>query len=86
MSGYRKAILAGLIALVGSLAVAATDNHITLAEWFVSAAAGLGAVGGVYGIRNEPADDAQGGAVEPGSLALGIILGVLAALLVHRLN
>lgn len=78
MSGYRKAVLAGLIALVGSLAVAATDNHISLAEWLVSAASSLTAVGGVYGISNSTPDD-SGQAELHGviAMALAICLGLM---------
>ena len=51
-SESRKAWLAAAIAFVGSLAVAAQDNDLTLAEWLTAASVMLIALGGVYGIRN----------------------------------
>lgn len=84
MSAYRKAILAGLVALVGALAVAATDNHLTLAEWLVSAASSLTAVGGVYGIKNTPGDPEEGQA-SFGLLAMVAVItvGVFLGLTLH---
>lgn len=55
MKTYAKAILAGLIGFVGSLATATVqDNAVTLGEWLAAAAVGLTALGGVYGITNAP--------------------------------
>ncbi len=48
----RKAWLAFAIALVGSLAVGAQDNALTLAEWLTAVSAALVALGGVYRIPN----------------------------------
>jgi hypothetical protein len=48
----RKAWIAGAIALLGSLAVGATDNVITLAEWIAALSATVVALGAVYGVRN----------------------------------
>ncbi len=47
-----KAVLATATAVVGSLATAASDSHITLAEWLIAAGAGLAAAGVVYRIPN----------------------------------
>lgn len=47
-----KAILAALVAFVGALAAAAAQDGITLAEWLISAGAGLAALGGVYQLPN----------------------------------
>jgi len=54
MKTYAKAITSGVIALLGSLAVAAADNAITLGEGLIAASVAAAAFGGVYGIRNEP--------------------------------
>jgi len=51
-SESRKAWIAGAIALLGSLAVGATDNSLTLAEWVAAASATAVALGAVYGVRN----------------------------------
>lgn len=51
-----KAIIAGVVALTGSLAVAAVDNAITLGEALVGLAATATAVGAVYGVTNKPVD------------------------------
>lgn len=48
----RKAWLAFAVALVGSLAVGAQDNTLTLAEWLTAASTALVALGGVYRIPN----------------------------------
>ncbi len=52
MKTYAKAITSGVIALLGSLAVAAADNAITLGEGLAAAATAAAAFGAVYGIRN----------------------------------
>jgi hypothetical protein len=60
MSKYAKAILGGLIAFVGAVAVGYTDGAMTAAEWWTSAGAGLVALGGVFGVRNAPVADEDG--------------------------
>lgn len=55
MKAYRKAILAFLVAGVGSLATGAIDNQLTLAEWLAAAATAVGAAAAVYAIPNKPA-------------------------------
>ena len=52
MPTYAKAITAGVISLLGSLAVAATDNSITLGEALTATSFAAAAFGAVYGIRN----------------------------------
>lgn len=52
-----KAVIAGVVALTGSLAVAAVDNAITLGEALVALATTAAAVGAVYGVTNKPVDD-----------------------------
>lgn len=52
MATIAKALLAGAIALVGSLATAAVDGGISTAEWLTAASTGLIALGGVWGIPN----------------------------------
>ena len=47
-----KALLAGAIAFVGAVAVGYTDEVITTAEWWASAASGLTAFGVVWGVPN----------------------------------
>lgn len=49
-----KAVVGSLTALVGALATAASDGHITLAEWLIAAGAALVAAGGVFQIPNKP--------------------------------
>lgn len=49
----RKAWLGFAIALVGSLAVGAQSDGLTLAEWLTAASVGLVALGGVYGVSNK---------------------------------
>lgn len=50
-----KALTATGIAVAGVISSAATDGHITLAEWLVAAGAGLTALGAVFGIGNADA-------------------------------
>lgn len=50
-----KAIIAGIVAAGGSLGVAASDGHVTLAEALIAVTATAVAVGGVYGVTNKPA-------------------------------
>jgi hypothetical protein len=57
MSKYAKAILGGLIAFVGAVAVGYTDGAMSAAEWWTSAGAGLVALGGVFGVRNAPTNE-----------------------------
>lgn len=54
----RKAVVGGLVALTGSLAVAGLDNHIALGEALAAIAAAAAAVGAVYGVSNERKGDA----------------------------
>lgn len=51
-SESRKAWIAAVIALLGSLAVGAADNALTLAEWIAAASTAAVALGGVYGVSN----------------------------------
>lgn len=53
-----KAVIGGIVALTGSLAVAAVDNAITLGEALVALATTAAAVGAVYGVTNKPVDEA----------------------------
>lgn len=50
--GAKKAILAGAMAAVSAAALAASDGSIDSGEWWRVAAAGVLAVGGVYGVKN----------------------------------
>lgn len=47
---HAQALLAGALALVGTLATGAVDGHIELAEWLTAGATGLAALGAVYGV------------------------------------
>lgn len=49
---YAKAIVAFLIALLGSLGTALTDGQITAVEWVSVLAAGLGALGLTWAVPN----------------------------------
>lgn len=77
-----KAIIAGLVALFGSLAVGAADHGLSLAEAFIAAGAGLGGFSGVYYASNKaPRPNGDRGAVAPGWLfVLVALLTVLAIL------
>lgn len=67
---YAKAILAGLIALVGGIAVGYTDESLTKGEFWAAAAAGLVALGSVFQVPNAEAE-------EDGAVGLEFIVGVL---------
>lgn len=54
---YVKAILAGLIALVGGIAVGYADDSLTKGELWAAAAAGLVALGGVFQVPNKEASE-----------------------------
>lgn len=54
---YAKAILAGLIALVGGIAVGYTDDTLTKGEFWAAAAAGFVALGGVFQVPNKQAGE-----------------------------
>lgn len=77
---YTKAILAGLIAIVGGIAVGYTDDSLTRGEFWTALSAGLVALGGVFQVPNK--DAGEGGGVEPGSLALGLVLGAFLVYLI----
>lgn len=80
MSTYRKAI-AALLGSIGTWGMtAAAEGGITGAEWFGLLAV-LGTTSAVWGLPNDT-DPGEDGAIEPGSLALGIVLGVVLALLI----
>jgi hypothetical protein len=51
---YIKAIIATLVAALGALATALTDDVVTGSEWVTVALAAVVAAGGVYGIANRP--------------------------------
>lgn len=55
---FLKAIIAALVAAAGSVGAAATDGHVSLAEWCVVIGATAVAFGGVYGVTNAPAKSA----------------------------
>lgn len=77
---YAKAILAGLIALVGGIAVGYTDESLTKGEFWAAAAAGLVALGSVFQVPNAEAD--EDGLIDRGLLyflaAIALILCILA--------
>lgn len=75
MTAYAKAILAGLVALVGGIAVGYADDTLTRGEFWTAASAGVAALAGVFGIRNGGARDEEGAAS-----VLHILLGVLVVL------
>lgn len=54
LSTARKAVLAFVVTLTGTLGVAVTDNAITLGEAGVAVAAAFAAFGAVYGVTNKP--------------------------------
>ncbi len=62
MKAIAKALLAAAIATVGALATAAVDGGISLAEGLSAAAAGLIALGAVWGVPNAPATTKDQGA------------------------
>lgn len=71
MTGYQKFVVA-LAAALGVAGSLAADGSITLAEGIAIAAAFVGALG-VRQVANTEPDDR--GAVDPGSLALGLLIG-----------
>ena len=60
ISEQRKAILAGAVALTGSLAVGLVDNALTAGEAAAAVAVGVAAYAGVYGVRNTPPGGGDG--------------------------
>ena len=54
MKTYAKAVVALLVALTGSLAVAAVDNSIVLGEWMTALATAVAAGAAVFGVKNKP--------------------------------
>lgn len=63
-----KALTAGVIAGLGALSVAITDEVITAPEWITIAISTLTALGGVWYVPNTPADDMTLGEVEEQSV------------------
>jgi hypothetical protein len=51
---YAKAIVAALLASLGSAYLALNDNNITAQEWVQIAQVGIAAGAAVYGIPNVP--------------------------------
>ena len=51
---YAKAIIAALVAGLGSLQVASADGHVTTAEWIQVASVTVAALGLVWGVPNAP--------------------------------
>lgn len=81
---YAKAFLAAAIALVGGIAVGFADDTLTKGEFWAAAAAGLVALGGVFQVPNaeQGEDFGEDGFAEPGSLALGLVAGLLLGYLI----
>ena len=52
--GYMKAIIAALLAALGSAYLALNDNHVSAQEWVQIAQVGIAAGAAVYGIPNIP--------------------------------
>lgn len=52
---YAKAIVAALLAALGSAYLALNDNQVSAQEWVQIAQVGIGAGAAVYGIPNIPA-------------------------------
>jgi hypothetical protein len=81
---YSKTITALVAGVLGWAAVVITSDaaKITASEWLALGTAAATALG-VYAVPNQPAAHpnrplrADRGAVDPGSLALGIILGIV---------
>ena len=53
---YIKAIYATVLAFLGTLGTAITDETVTGGEWITIATATILAAGGVYGLANRPTD------------------------------
>lgn len=60
LRGSAKAVLGGVVAAVSTAAVAASDGAISSGEWWGVAAAGVVALGSVYGIKNTGPKAPQG--------------------------
>lgn len=56
-SEYPKAVVGGVIAGIGVLYLALTDNVVTLQEWVAVAQAAITTFAGVWGIPNAPKKD-----------------------------
>jgi hypothetical protein len=54
LSTARKAVLAFVVTLSGSLGVAFADNACTYGEAAIAVAAAFAAYGAVYGVTNKP--------------------------------
>lgn len=80
MTKYSKSITALVTGVLGWCGVVTSSvaGPISASEWLALGVA-VATTLGVYGVSNAPRSER--GAVEPGSLALGLILGVLLAFL-----
>lgn len=56
-----KAVYAGLVAFLGALGTAMTDDIVTGSEWVTIASATVVAVGAVYGVTSTDSKPASGG-------------------------
>ena len=54
---YAKALIAALVAGLGSLQIASADGKITPAEWIQVASVTVAALGFVWGVPNAPTSE-----------------------------
>lgn len=83
LAPYAKAVVAALVAGLTSLGTALTDGKVSASELVSVALAFLLGLGIVYAApknADAPARNEDGN-VDPGSLALGVVLGFIAAVL-----
>ena len=57
LNAYAKALIAALVAGLGSLQIASSDGKITAAEWIQIASVTVAALGFVWGVPNASAPE-----------------------------
>ncbi len=77
---YRKALVAGLVALLGALA-STVDAGLSLSEWLAALAIGAGAAGATFGVSNAGPDDREAGHGSADLLVAVLVVVVVLALL-----
>lgn len=73
---YAKAILAGVVALVGGIAVGYTDDSLTKGEFWAAASAAVVALASVFGVPNQARAE-DGNAEVTMLLLVGTFIGVV---------
>lgn len=82
---YAKAILGALIAGLGALATALTDEKVTSGEWVAVAIAALTALGVVYAVPNQAVQRNERGATDLTTVAVVLVIIIAVVVLVRLL-